>query len=301
METRQALLVDAFATEPMAGNPAGVVPGADGLADEQLQSIANELGASETAFVCSADGADRRLRFFTPEREVDLCGHATVAAHACLHERDHIDDGQYTMATEAGTFDVEVKADGTVWMEQGTADIREVDLSEDDVADALGIDVATMRDVGADLPLVTADTGFPWLVVPINYFQHLSGVDPDFRAIESLCEQAGAQGLYAFTFDTISGESTLHGRAFAPLAGIREDPVTGTAAGACGAYVRRYGALDSTVEQIVVEQGHFLDRPGTVRVDTDGSEVWIGGRATTTLDGTLTVPAAADDDEIIEL
>ncbi|QIO22159.1 PhzF family phenazine biosynthesis protein [Haloarcula sp. JP-L23] len=301
METRQALLVDAFAAEPMAGNPAGVVPDANGLTDDQMRAIAGELGASETAFVLDSEDADRRLRYFTPEQEVDLCGHATIAAHAALFERGAVEAGQHTMATERGVLDVETKADGTVWMEQGEADIREVDCALDEVADALGIDVATLQDVGADLPLAVGDTGFPWLLVPVNYFQHLSGADPNPSAIESLCESVDAMGVYAFTFDTIGGQSTLHGRAFAPRAGITEDPVTGTAAGACGAYIRRYGAIDSTVEQVVVEQGHFLDRPGTVKVDTDGLEVWVGGRAVTTLDGSLTVPAVDADDEILEV
>ncbi|MBX0293394.1 PhzF family phenazine biosynthesis protein [Haloarcula nitratireducens] len=301
METRQVLLVDAFAAEPMTGNPAGVVPEAEGLTDDQLRAIANELGASETAFVLPSEEADRRLRYFTPEREVDLCGHATIAAHAALFERGALDAEQCTFETACGVLDAEVKSDGTVWMEQGDADIREVDLPLEDVADALGADVATLRDVGADLPLAVGDTGFPWLLVPINYFEHLSGLDPNMAAIEACCEAADAMGLYAFTFDTISGESTLHGRAFAPLAGIAEDPVTGTAAGACGAYVRRYGALDDTIEQVVVGQGHFLDRPGTVRVDTDGTETWVGGRAVTTLDGSLTIPAADEDDGIIEI
>ncbi|MFC6974177.1 PhzF family phenazine biosynthesis protein [Halomicroarcula sp. GCM10025709] len=300
METRQALLVDAFAEEPMTGNPAGVVPDADGLTDDQLQAIASELGASETAFVLPAEDADRRLRFFSPEREVDLCGHATVAAHAALAERG-LDDGQHTMATPAGDFAVETKANGMVWMEQDEADIRTVDVDEQRVADALGLDVATLRDVGADLPLSVGDTGFAWLLVPVNYFEHISSVDPDVTAIEELCRAVDAEGIYPFTFDTISGRATLHGRAFAPLAGIREDPVTGTAAGACGAYIRRHGAIDSTVEQVVVEQGHFLDRPGTVTVDTDGQEVWIGGRGVTTLSGDLTVPLADEDDDIIEL
>ncbi|MFC7020072.1 MULTISPECIES: PhzF family phenazine biosynthesis protein [Haloarcula] len=301
METRQALLVDAFADEPMAGNPAGVVPDADGLADDQLQAIASELGASETAFVLPSEAADRRLRFFTPEQEVDNCGHATVAAHAALFERGVLEAGEYTMETGRGTYDVECKLDGTVWTDQGTADVELVDYPLDAVADALGVDDATLRDVGADMPLAVGDTGFPWLLVPINYFEHLSGADPDMRAIESLCEDVGAQGLYAFTFDTISGEATLHGRAFAPLVGIEEDPVTGTAAGACAAHVRRQGALDDTVDQVVVEQGHFLDRPGTVKVDTDGHAVWIGGRAVTTLDGSLAVPAADTSDDIIEV
>ncbi len=295
------LLADAFAEEPMAGNPAGVVPEADGLADDQLAAIANELGASETAFVLGSDEADRELRFFTPEQEVDLCGHATVAAHAALYERGAVDAGQSTMATAAGVLDVEVKDDGTVWMDQGRVDLREVDLPLADAADALGIDAAALRDVGADLPPAVGDAGFPWLLVPVNYFEHLGNVAVDREAVVDLCERVDAMGLYAFTFDTLGGASTLHGRAFAPRAGIAEDPVTGTAAGAVAAHVRRQGVVDETVDPVVVEQGHFRDRPGTVRVETDGVEAWVGGRAVTTLDGTLTVPPADETDDIIEV
>ncbi|WP_372480521.1 PhzF family phenazine biosynthesis protein [Halomicrobium sp. HM KBTZ05] len=298
MDTRQALLVDAFTDEPMAGNPAGVVPDADGLDDEQFGKIASELGASETAFVLPDDEADRRLRYFTPECEVDLCGHATVAAHALLYEDDRLDAGTHTLATAAGTFEIEIDDDGTVWMEQATATVRPVDVADEDVADALGIDVATLRDVGADFPLSVASSGLPFLVVPVNYFEHLRDAQPDMAAIESLCESVGAEGLYAFTFDTLDGDATIHARAFVPLAGVPEDPVTGTAAGAACAYLRRHNALDGEREEIVVEQGHFLDRPGRVRVVTDGHDVRVGGQAVTTLDGELTVPDSEDDDII---
>ncbi|MFB6074642.1 MAG: PhzF family phenazine biosynthesis protein [Haloarculaceae archaeon] len=299
MDTRTALLVDAFTEEPMAGNPAGVLPDAAGLSDDQMGAIAAELGASETAFALPSGEADRRLRFFTPEREVSLCGHATVAAHAYLFERARIEVGTHTVETDAGVLEIETEIDGTVWMTQSPAEIEAVDLEYGTVADALGIDVASLRDVGADLPLARASTGFPFLLVPVNYFEHLRDCTPDQRAIAALCEQVDAEGLYAFTFDTLDGESTLHARAFAPLAGIDEDPVTGTGAGACGAYLHRYDAVDSDAE-VVVEQGHFLDRPGRVRVETDGREVRVGGHAVTALTGDLSVPDDEDDD-IIEV
>ncbi|MBX0286176.1 PhzF family phenazine biosynthesis protein [Haloarcula salinisoli] len=301
MDTRDVLLVDAFAAEPMTGNPAGVVLDASELTDDQMAAIAGELGASATAFVCESERADRRLRFFAPTGEVDRSDHATVAAFATLFERGGLEAGEYEMETIGRTRAVEVKGDGTVWLEQGEARFEEVPLEHDEVADALGIDVATLQDVGADMPMAVADTSEPWLLVPVNYFEHVSRIDPDLPAIQDLCERVDAVGLYAFTFDTIGGEATLHGRGFAPSRGVGEDPVTGTAAGGCAAYVRREGALDNTIDQVVVEQGHFLDRPGTVRVDTDGLEAWVGGRAVTTMDGSMTVPEATEDDDIIEI
>lgn len=299
METREAFLVDAFADEPMTGNPAGVLPDASGLDDDQMRAVAAELGASETAFVLPSTEADRRLRYFTPETEVDLCGHATVAAHAFLFERGAVDEGIHTVETAAGAFEVELEADGTVWMEQAEASVRRADSSAEAAADALGVDPAALRDVGADVPISRASTGLPFLLVPINYFEHLSAAEPDLDAVAALCEDADAVGLYAFTFDTLDGASTAHARAFVPLAGVPEDPVTGTAAGALGATLRRHGALDGEFDEIRIEQGHFLDRPGAVRVETDGRAVRVGGRAVTTFEGDLVVPET-DADEILE-
>jgi trans-2,3-dihydro-3-hydroxyanthranilate isomerase len=299
MDTRQALLVDAFTEEPMTGNPAGVVPDADGLDDDQLGAIANELGASETAFLTDSETADRRVRYFTPANEVDLCGHATVASHAYLFERGHIDAGEHTLETNVGELTITVDDTGLVWMTQDQPDIRRVDVDYDEVAAALGLDIAALEDVGADLPLARATTGLPFLMVPVNFIDHLRALEPDMRAIEDISDEVETAGIYAFTFDTLDGDATLHARMFAPGEGVPEDPVTGTASGACGAYLREYQAFDSMPEEMVFEQGHFVDRPGRVHVKV-GAEIEVGGRAVTTLDGDLVVPES-EDDEIIEV
>ncbi|MDG5775782.1 PhzF family phenazine biosynthesis protein [Haloarculaceae archaeon H-GB2-1] len=297
--TIAAYLVDAFTDDPLAGNPAGVVPDADDLTDEQRQQIANELGASETAFVSTADEAEFRLSYFTPETEVDLCGHATVATFAHLFDRGDLETGAHTVETNTGTLAFSVDEDGTVWLTPNRPEIRPAECTHERVADALGVDVASLRDVGADLPLSTGDAGASFLLVPVNYFEHLRDASPDMGAIADLSEDLDVDGVYAFTFDTLDAEATLHGRAFAPRDGVPEDPVTGTASAAVSEYLVREGALDADIEEVVCEQGHFLDRPGRVRVDVSG-EVRIGGRAVTVLDGSLLVPEDSDDD-IIEV
>ncbi len=299
VDTRRALLVDAFTSEPLSGNAAGVVPDATDLTDDQMRAIARELNASETAFLADSDDADRRIRYFTPAREVDLCGHATVASHAWLAESGAIDDGTHTLETNVGVVEVTVD-DGTVWMTQDAATVEEVDVDESRVADALGADVATLRDVGADLPLATASTGLGFLVVPVNFLEAISGLSPDMAAVESLTDELDVTGVYAFSFDALDADSTLHGRMFAPGAGVDEDPVTGTASGAVGAYLREIEAFDGELpEEMTFEQGHFVDRPGRVRVRARSDPVEVGGRAVTALDGSVVVPEY-DEDEIIE-
>ena len=308
MDARRALLVDAFTDEPLTGNPAGLVPAADGLSDAQMQAIAAELGASETAFLRPSGAADRRIRYFTPSTEVDLCGHATIASHAHLHDDSEIDAGTHTLETNVGVLEVEVEPDGRVWMTQAEPAVRAVDgTGEEDaggevdrnaVAEALGID-ADALDV-EDLPLAYASTGLPFLVVPVRLLSDLGGAEPDVDAVEALADAVEAVGVYAFTFDTLEGESTLHGRMWAPGAGVPEDPVTGTASGATGAYLREFDAFDAMPEEMAFEQGHFVDRPGTVFVRI-GEEVRVGGYAATALDGELAVPEVDSGEDIIEV
>ena len=295
VETRRACLVDAFTDEPLRGNAAGVIPDAAGLTDEQMGAVARELGASETAFLLPAetDDADRRVRYFTPETEVDLCGHATVGSHALLYADGAIEAGTHTLETNVGVLEVEVESGGRVWMTQDDPEIREIDVEYDRLGSALGIDPAAMRDVGADLPVAYASTGLPFLIVPVNFLEHVGNADPDLGAIEDLSEEFGVAGVYVFTFDTLDADSTLHARMFAPGAGVPEDPVTGTASGAAGAYLDRFGAVETDAMRF--EQGHFLDRGGAVHVEVD-ERVRVGGDAVVALEGRLLVPAATEND-----
>lgn len=292
---RRVLLIDAFTDEALSGNAAGVMPDAAGLSNDQRQAIARELAVSETAFLTDSERADHRIRYFTPTTEVDLCGHATVASYAHLFEEEEIEAGTHTLETNVGVLEVEVRSDGTVWMGQDEPRVERVDPDYGTVAEALGIDRAALTDVGADLPLAVSSTGFPVLAVPVNFLEHLGNAAPDDRTVAELCEDVGAMGLYAFTFDTLAPESTLHGRMFAPRAGIPEDPVTGTASGAAGAYLREFEAFGGEIpEEMVFEQGHFVNRPGEVRVRV-GKPIRVGGRATRALSGTLRVPEVGDD------
>lgn len=313
MSRTRGLLVDAFTDEAYAGNPAGVVPEAGGLDGSQMQAIAAELGASETAFVTDDTTADLRLRYFTPTTEVDLCGHATIATLAHLSNEGTIPPGDATIETNVGVLDVAVEDDGTAWMTQAQPTVRTVDADTDRVAGALGISPDAIESVREELPLAVADTGLPFLIVPVGFLSDLGAASPDDEAVDALADSVDAVGVYAFTFDTLDAASTVHGRAFVPGAGVPEDPVTGTASGATGAYLRHVGAFegggaapgtsdvsvpDDVPDEIVFEQGDFVDRPGRVRVRL-GETIRVGGTATTVLDGELVLPEP-DEDDIME-
>ncbi len=295
-ERLRVLLVDAFTDEPLTGNVAGLVPEADGLNGEQMQAIAREIGASETAFLLPSGPADRRIRYFTPTTEVDLCGHATVASHAALQDDGIIEPGMHTLETNVGMLDIEVEADAMVWMTQDQPSVSRLDLGSDRVSDVLGIDEAAIAP--ADLPIARASTGLPFLIVPVDFLSALGDADPDYDRIAELSTETEVAGVYAFTFDTLAGESTLHARMWGPAVGVDEDPVTGTASGAAGGYLRHVEAFETMPDEMVFEQGHFIDRPGNVHVCV-GETIRVGGQAVVSVDGTLTVPEVGGD-EIIE-
>lgn len=292
--------VDAFSTEPLTGNPAGVVIDAD-LTTDEMQAIARELNVSETAFITPTTDADYTIRYFTPTQEVDLCGHATVASFARLFETGHLTPGDYTLKTNVGTLDITVDPSGMVWMAQDTSSIPDADIDEATLATALGTDLDAFVGVDSELPITIADTGVPYLMVPCMYLSNLSDLAPDMAEIDALTTNLGCLGIYVFTFDTLSADAHLHARLFAPAAGIPEDPVTGTGAGAVAAYLRHVNAFDGDLpDPLIVEQGHFVDRPGQIHVQAQADPITIGGYATTAIEGTIAVPHRADDD-IIEL
>lgn len=298
-EVRVAL-VDAFTTTPLEGNAAGVVPDASGLSDGQMQAIARELSVSETAFCTPSGPADRQIRYFTPTQEVDLCGHATIGTHAYLAETGEIDAGTHSFETNVGVLEAQLEDNGSVWMSQDQPTVREVEPDIDQLCDVLNIDPAGVRPMVKELPIAVSSTGLPFLLIPATYLSTVGNADPNMDAVEALSDEFDVTGLYLFTFDALDAEATLHARMFAPGAGVPEDPVTGTASGAAGAYLRRFNAFDGDLPQPMrFEQGHFIDRPGTVFVDV-AETIRVGGNGVVSLTGELGVPAGDTGDDILE-
>ena len=304
MQECRVRVVDAFTTEPLGGNPAGVIAEAAELTAAQMQAVARELGASETAFLAPSEVADRRIRFFSPTQPVELCGHATVASVSLLGADGVFDPGSYTLETDAGILDVELAEDGRVWMDQPAASTERLAGQAPDpetLAELLGVQLAGLTEIGTELPVGLASTGLRFLLVPVAFLTHLGELEPRMDGLGALCERLDAAGVLVYSFDTLEAASTLHGRVFAPGLGVPEDPVTGMAAGAVAAYLDAVGAIDERTLRI--EQGDFLERGGRIDVElppapsVDG--VRVGGHAVTSLEGHLQVPPS-DEQTILE-
>jgi PhzF family phenazine biosynthesis protein len=273
--------LNAFAATANGGNPAGVVLDADHLDETSMQRIAARAGMSETAFVQKSAAADFKIRFFTPAAEVDLCGHATIATFSHLFGLRRIRAGRYTQETKAGILGVEVRADGTVFMEQ-TLPVFESAIDGKEIAASLGKGADSLA---PDMPVQIVSTGLPDTMVPIVSLRELSSLEPDFDKITDISKKLGAVGYHAFSLETKFG-STAHCRNFAPLYGIPEEAATGTSSGALACYLFKHGKVtEEQARTIVFEQGYGMGRPSEIFVrldikDKDIAGVHVGGRAT---------------------
>lgn len=282
-----AFKVDAFTERPYGGNPAGVVPDAEGLSEAQMRAIAREMNLSETAFVLrpTVEGADVRLRYFTPAVEVPLCGHATIAAFHLLVQRGTIKPGALHVQTNAGVLAVDVRPDGRVFLASDALSYAPSPLDRAAIARVLGVAPAELLD-GA--MLVKGK-----LIAPVRGLKTLETMRPDFAAIREASVSHGFQGIAPLSMETRNPDASTHIRYFAPHVGIDEDPVTGTAHMALAGYLLKTGRMHAKCV-FLGEQGDFCGRPGCVEVEIGGTlddpHVAVGGRAVVVMKGSLVVP-----------
>ena len=248
--------VDAFAERPLTGNPAAIMPLERWLDDSTMQAIAAENNLSETAFTVASDGdeADYDLRWFTPEVEVDLCGHATLAAGHVL-----MSGSQVRFATRSGVLKVS-REDELLMLDLPAAKLTETRAPE--LCAALGV---------ADRPLWVAEGFNDSAIVPLDSEAEVRAVSPDFARLKVIRRMA---------IVTAPGqEQDVASRVFVPYVGIDEDPVTGSAHGALTPYwAARLGRERFTALQA-------SKRTGLLHCRLAGDRVILGGHCATVIVG----------------
>jgi PhzF family phenazine biosynthesis protein len=273
----EVLRYTAFSSDPGGGNPAGVVLDAGGMDDEAMLAVAARLGYSESAFLTPGqDERAYRIRYFSPKAEVSFCGHATVAAALALAER--IGPGEVVFATPAGDVPVEVRAAGADGEVRATLTsvepyVEEVDGA--DLAEALAALDWPAGDLDPAFPPRIAFAGARHLVLAAATRARLADLDYDFARLETLMHR-----LDLTTVQLVWRESAtvFHVRDPFPVGGVVEDPATGAAAAAFGAYAREFGLVpDDAV--LTLRQGEDLGRPGelTVTLRAGDPRVRVGG------------------------
>lgn len=295
---------DVFADEPFGGNPVAVIPDAEDLTDREFQQIAREMNLSETVFVVppTDPAAMAKLRIFTPTQEIPFAGHPVIGTFFVLSslQRFPLQEPvtRFMFECNIGVFPIELYVFkgqvahvamfqpkpqflGTV---EGIQDLYEVGR-------ALGVNKSMITET--HLPIEVVSTGLPVAIIPIRTLTAVKSIEADLTATREVCEKLGANGLMAFTTMTVEDWASVHTRMFAAPIGISEDPATGSASGALGAYLVKNGVVDvGPTTEVIIEQGYEIDRPSriTVQVFSDDDaiqEIKVGGQVVMVAEGKL--------------
>lgn len=307
--------IDVFTTSPFGGNPAGVVLDADGLSTEAMQEIASEMKMNliEMAFVFTpiSPDADFRVRFFTPDSELDISGHVALAACYALVEdgRIELSDGHTRVffETRLGNIplDIYFEADPgapetgpdndgiiirsgrnsggrleRIMMEQPLYLFRESTIPVGEIAEILGIDPSEITSTG--LPVVVASLEFDWLIIPVNSKETILGMSPDLIRLEMMNRKQGLFSNHVFSIDTFNESSVTYSRNFSPVMGVWEDPASASASSGLGTYLRHFDIAPAG--SMIMEQGNEAENLATILVEVralngDITAVRVGGLA----------------------
>ncbi len=275
--------VDVFSDELFGGNPLAVFLRGEDFKEAQFQQVAREMNLSETTFVLpsSHPDADFDVRIFTPEKEIPMAGHPTLGTAFVLRHAGLIPSTQnhVRLNFKVGIIPVDLQEDGKIFMTQPPGKILQTFSNTEEVAQALGL---TANNI--DLPVQTASTGFPALLVPINSLRAMQRIILNLSLLKVLLEEAGVDMIYPFTRQTLDEKSSIHARGFAPFVGIPEDPATGSVAGALGYYLNDKNPQE---DKIIIEQGYEMKRPGLIFVTVDGKTIRVGGKTRMMFKGSL--------------
>lgn len=290
-------VVNVFSAGPNGGNPAPIVADAAVMSDADMQQVARSHGL-ESGFVLPApasSGCDFGLRFWVPNHEMEMCGHATVGAVWLLHHLRKLPGqqqqgprgkDQIQIWTPSGTVAARIstgpsaEAQVQITQPQGTVQI----LSDETTMQAILACLQIKPDRLAPLPIQNARTSRVKTLIPMRDCAALHALQPDFSKVEALCERLGSTGLYPYARNA-ADEQKFHARQFPKSSGYQEDAATGIAAAALSFGLLQNGLVESTERDISIYQGWAMGRPSCIRLqfrlDPEGAidGCWLGDSA----------------------
>ncbi|MEJ5175109.1 MULTISPECIES: PhzF family phenazine biosynthesis protein [Erwinia] len=274
--------VDVFTSTPYNGNPLAVIMDASGLSDEQMQSIARWTNLSETTFVLPPTDptADYRVRIFTPDTEFPFAGHPTLGtAHALLEAGITLHHpGQIVQECGLGLVRVKISDDGALAFAAPEAILTP--FSDAPISSALNSD-----HLETELPVMIADMGIRWLLVPMTSANAVLALKPDVVEFSRLVQKARVDGVMPFG-PLPGGQEQYEVRGLLIEQGsLTEDPVTGSA----NACLARYFQARGVELDYRVRQGSAMQRAGRLSVRYAADGIWIGGQTVTVIDGSVRV------------
>jgi PhzF family phenazine biosynthesis protein len=277
-------LVHVFTAGPGGGNPAPIVLDAQGMSDDAMREVARTHG-HETGFVLPApedSDADLALRFWVPNHEMTMCGHATVGAIWLLDRLGLLAKDHLRIHTPSGVVEAVVAGGGTgdaaveISQPPGHVETLDSDVLRADLAAVLGTTLAAL----GDGPVQNARTSRVKTLIPMGSVEALDQLAPDFSRVRALCDRIGSTGLYPYATD--KEPSIVDARQFPQSSGYPEDAATGIAAAALAFGLLERGMILPTQSTLRVRQGRAMGHPSEISVRFEPAGVatvgcWIGG------------------------
>jgi len=277
--------LDVFAERPLAGNGLAVVDHADGVSDETMLALAQEMGLSETTFVQSADAeeADYRNRIWDPHEELPFAGHPSLGTAVAVARWRGLDEASFVQETRAGLQPIDVRKENGSWrasMLQNEAEFGP-ELDRDAVMAAVGLGA---EDAHPELAPQVVSTGMPHVMAPVAEQAALARAVPDYSTIFKLSEPHGSVVIYLAWLDPDT--ETIRARSFTRTVEMGEDPATGSAAGPLGAYLQeRIGT-----NRLLIRQGEEMGRPSVLKVEMADGRPRVSGGVIPLIDGEVSLP-----------
>ena len=252
----------AFSTKPSGGNPAEVWIGNELPSKEEMQTVARQVGYSETAFIAPMTGFNRTVRYYSPEIEVTFCGHATIASGVAIGSIDG--PGTYTFSTLVGDISVSVtELSGQFRAALTSVQPKTAEATADLVEEVLKTLNWKPADLSSAIPPIRAYAGAWHLVLAVDRLSRLNQLEYDFNALKSLMEREEFTTIQLIWRET---DHVFHSRNPFPVGGVIEDPATGAAAAALGGYLREK-RLVQVPAHILIHQGEAMGRPSRPEVE----------------------------------
>ncbi|TYQ18087.1 UNVERIFIED_CONTAM: PhzF family phenazine biosynthesis protein [Acetivibrio alkalicellulosi] len=285
--------IDAFATIRSDGNPAGYInlKSRESIDENEMQRIARELKGlvNEVGYIYKENETTFSLKYYSSEREVEFCGHATIAIMydiikntACLINKQEIN-----ILTNMGELIVEnqILSKDAVYIMSPKPEFRKTKIQKEEVASALKIDVDAIDDK-FDISVINA--GLETLIVPINMLDTILNINPNLNTLKDFCIEKSIDIIEVFCDETYDKKSNFRTRVFAPTFGYLEDPATGSGNSAFGYYLLNNRLWNG--ESLRIEQNGTKDRYNIVQLKTrfdneQNNRVLFGGGAITRIYG----------------
>ncbi len=285
--------IDAFATEKSDGNPAGYIL-LDSLMDiseQEMLHIAKELKGfvNEVGYVAQVSDDEFDLKYFSSEREVDFCGHATIAIlYDIISTNNNFRTIKtLTINTNLGKLKVDnrIESENSVFIMSPCPTIKEIIPDLQVISQKLKIDKS---EINTNLPISIINAGLTTLIVPIKNLDSILSIKPELDELKEFCFKIGVDIIEVFTDNVSDCNNDFRTRVFAPTFGYIEDPATGSGNSAFGYYLLQNDLWHG--QTITIEQNGCKDYFNIVKLqkltdDNNTQRVWFGGRAITRIEG----------------